>query len=140
MASRIAHHGGAFLIIDYGKNDNFSDSLQGVSAHKPVDLFYQPGKADISHWVDFAALRRTAVVTGARFIGPVTQADFLMAIGLRERAENAARLCDADGRRVLFAAVDRLVGAHYMGTAFKVGLIVPAGDGVPVGFSQGDIS
>ena len=43
----------------------------------------------------------------------------------RERAENAARLCDADGRRALFAAVDRLVGAHHMGTAFKVGLIVP---------------
>ncbi|MGB2469143.1 MAG: SAM-dependent methyltransferase, partial [Candidatus Puniceispirillaceae bacterium] len=121
-------------------NDNFSDSLQAVAAHKPVDLFYQPGNADISHWVDFAALRRAAVSAGARFIGPVTQADFLMSIGLRERAENAARLCDADGRRALYAAVDRLVGAHHMGTAFKVGLIVPAGDGVPVGFSRGDIS
>lgn len=140
LAGRIARHGGACLIIDYGKNDNFSDSLQAVSAHKPVDLFYQPGNADISHWVDFAALRRAAIDTGARFIGPATQADFLMAIGLRERAENAARLCDADGRRALFAAVDRLVGAHHMGTAFKVGLIVPAGDGVPVGFSREDIS
>lgn len=140
LAGRIARHGGACLIIDYGKNDNFSDSLQAVSTHKPVDLFYQPGNADISHWVDFAALRRAAMDTGARFIGPATQAEFLMAIGLRERAENAARLCDADGRRALFAAVDRLVGAHHMGTAFKVGLIVPAGDGVPVGFSREDIS
>ena len=135
IAGRIACYGGACLVIDYGKNDNFSDSLQAVAAHKPVDLFYQPGNADISHWVDFAALRRAAVSAGARFIGPVTQADFLMSIGLRERAENAARLCDADGRRALYAAVDRLVGAHHMGTAFKVGLIVPAGDGVPVGFS-----
>ena len=140
IAGRIACYGGACLVIDYGKNDNFSDSLQAVAAHKPVDLFYQPGNADISHWVDFAALRRAAVSAGARFIGPVTQADFLMSIGLRERAENAARLCDADGRRALYAAVDRLVGAHHMGTAFKVGLIVPAGDGVPVGFSRGDIS
>ena len=140
MAGRIARYGGACLIIDYGKNDNFSDSLQAVSAHKPVDLFYQPGNADISHWVDFAALRRAAIETGARFIGPVTQADFLMAIGLRERAENAARLCDLDGQRSLFTAVDRLVGAHHMGTAFKVGLIVPAGDGLPTGFSREDIS
>ena len=140
IAGRIACYGGACLVIDYGKNDNFSDSLQAVAAHKPVDLFYQPGNADISHWVDFAALRRAAVSVGARFIGPVTQADFLMSIGLRERAENAARLCDADGRRALYAAVDRLVGAHHMGTAFKVGLIVPAGDGVPIGFSRGDIS
>ena len=140
IAGRIAYYGGACLVIDYGKNDNFSDTLQAVAAHKPVDLFYQPGNADISHWVDFAALRRATVSAGARFIGPVTQADFLMSIGLRERAENAARLCDADGRRALYAAVDRLVGAHHMGTAFKVGLIVPAGDGVPVGFSRGDIS
>ena len=140
MAGRIARYGGACLIIDYGKNDNFSDSLQAVSAHKPVDLFYQPGNADISHWVDFASLRRAAIDTGARFFGPITQADFLLAIGLRERAENAARFCDADGRRALFAAVDRLVGAHHMGTAFKVGLIVPAGDGVPAGFSLEDIS
>ena len=140
LAGHISRHGGACLIIDSGKNDNFSDSVQAVSAHQPVDLFYQPGNADISHWVDFAALRRVAINTGARFFGPVTQADFLMAIGLRERAENAARLCDADARRALFAAVDRLVGAHNMGTAFKVGLIVPAGDGVPVGFSQETIS
>ena len=140
IASRIARHGGAFLIIDYGKNDNFKDSLQAVSAHKPVDLFYQPGNADISHWVDFSLLRRAAVSAGSRFIGPVTQADFLMAIGLRERAENAARLCDLDGQRSLFTAVDRLVGAHHMGTAFKVGLIVPAGDGLPTGFSREDIS
>jgi len=140
IANRIACYGGACLVIDYGKNDNFSDSLQAVAAHKPVDLFYQPGNADISHWVDFAALRRAAVSAGARFIGPVTQADFLMSIGLRERAENAARLCDADGRRALYAAVERLVGANHMGTAFKAGLIVPAGDGVPVGFSRGAIS
>ncbi|MEC8109166.1 MAG: SAM-dependent methyltransferase [Pseudomonadota bacterium] len=140
IAGRIACHGGACLVIDYGKNDNYSDSLQAVAAHKPVDLFHQPGNADISHWVDFGALRRAAVSTGAHFFGPVTQADFLMSIGLRERAENAARLCDAVGRRALYAAVDRLVGAHHMGTAFKVGLIVAAGAGVPVGFRQGDIS
>ena len=140
ISERIAQHGGAFLVIDYGKDDNCSDSLQAVAAHKPVDLFFEPGNADISHWVDFSALRRAANNAGARFIGPITQADFFMAIGLRERAENAARLCDANGRRTLFAAVDRLVGAHHMGTAFKVGLIVPAGQGVPVGFSCGDIS
>ena len=140
LARRIASYGGACLIIDYGKNDNFNDTLQAVQAHKPVDLFYQPGNADISHWVDFAALRRNTLDSGARFIGPITQADFLMKIGLRERAENAARFCDANERRTLLSAVDRLVGSHHMGTAFKVGLIVPAGNGVPVGFSEEDIT
>ena len=116
IAERIKRHGGACMIIDYGKNDNFS-SLRRT--HKPVDLFYQPGNADISHWVDFAALKRAAVRVGARFIGPVTQADFLISIGLRERAENAARLCDPDGKRTLYAAIDRLVGAHHMGQPLR---------------------
>ena len=58
LAGRIARHGGACLIIDYGKNDNCSDSLQ-ASAHKPVDLLYQPGNADISHWL---ILRHYAVL------------------------------------------------------------------------------
>ena len=137
LANRIAIYGGAFLVIDYGKNDNYGDSLQAVAAHKPVDLFYQPGNADISHWVDFSAIRRAASDAGARFIGPVTQANFLMTIGVRERAENAALTCDARRRRVLFSAVDRLVGAHHMGTAFKVGLIVPTGVGLPSGFGEG---
>ena len=57
-----------------------------------------------------------------------------------KRAENAARFCDANERRTLLSAVDRLVGAHHMGTAFKVGLIVPAGNGVPVGFNEEDLT
>ena len=140
MAHRIARFGGAFLVIDYGKLDNYKDSLQAVAAQKPVDIFYEPGNADISHWVDFAALRRSTYKAGARFIGPVTQADFLMKIGLRERAENAARVSDAKGRRTIFAAVDRLVSSYHMGSAFKVGLIVPTGKGMPVGFTKGDMA
>ena len=43
------------LIIDYGRNGNSGDSLQAVANHKPVDVFHEPGAADLSHWVDFAA-------------------------------------------------------------------------------------
>jgi hypothetical protein len=35
----------------------------------------------------------------------------------------------------MFAAVERLVGGHHMGAAFKVGLILPAGRGTPIGFT-----
>lgn len=139
IAHRIAIFGGAFLVIDYGKTDNQTDSLQAVAAQKPVDIFYEPGNADISHWVDFAALRQSTHKAGARFIGPVTQADFLMKIGLRERAENATLTSDAQGRRAIEAAVDRLVSSYHMGSAFKVGLVVPPGEGEPVGFTTGDM-
>ena len=69
--------GGAILIIDYGRDGNPGDSLQAVADHAPVDIFHEPGTADLSHWVDFAALRRIASDTGARLIGPVPQGRFL---------------------------------------------------------------
>ncbi|ADE40439.1 class I SAM-dependent methyltransferase [Candidatus Puniceispirillum marinum] len=134
LAAHIARFGGAILIIDYGKTDNFGDTVQAVAAHKPVDLFYQPGQADISHWVDFGALAACASEAGARLIGPVEQGSFLTQIGLKARAEQAAKHADPEMRRALLAAYDRLVSPAQMGSAFKVALLVPQGDGTPPGF------
>ena len=78
------------LIIDYGRDGTAGDSLQAVAEHRPVDIFHQPGTADLSHWVDFAALSRSAATHGCRLIGPVPQGRFLMRIGLAQRAEQAA--------------------------------------------------
>lgn len=134
LATHIATYGGAILIIDYGKSDNLGDTVQAVAAHKPVDLFYQPGQADISHWVDFNALADCATAAGARLIGPVEQGAFLTQIGLKARAEQAATHAEPEMRRALLAAYDRLVSPAQMGSAFKVALLVPRGDGMPPGF------
>ena len=90
LARHLVSYGGAFLIIDYGKNDPQGDSLQAVAAHKPANIFLDPGSADLSHWVDFSVLRRAALDEGARFIGPITQGSFLSRIGIGSRAERAA--------------------------------------------------
>ena len=136
---KLAHHlatfGGACLVIDYGRDGQTGDSLQAVARHRPVDVFHQPGTADLSHWVDFSALRRVATAAGARLVGPVPQGDFLRETGIMQRAESAARFADAETRRGLYAAVDRLVSGQHMGSAFKVALLVPAGDGIPAGFT-----
>jgi len=139
LAAHIATYGGAILIIDYGKSDNIGDTVQAVSAHKPVDLFYQPGQVDISHWVDFNALADCALAAGARLIGPVEQGTFLAKIGLKARAEQAATHAAPDMRRALLAAYDRLVSPAQMGSAFKVALLVPQGEGTPPGFMNNDI-
>lgn len=134
LAASVAQRGGAVLIIDYGRDGNPGNSLQAVAAHAPVDLFYEPGTADLSHWVDFAALRRVASNNGARLIGPVPQGRFLMRIGLEARAEAVARLATPEERRSHLAAIDRLTSPAQMGEVFKVALLVPAGEGVPPGF------
>ena len=134
LAVRIAHHGGAMLIIDYGRDGNGQDSLQAVANHQPVDVFHAPGAADLSHWVDFAALQRSAAANGCRLIGPVEQGSFLMNVGLKTRAEQAGNNADPDMRRALLAAIDRLTNPAQMGAVFKVALLVPQGRGIPPGF------
>ena len=144
IATQLAHHiaayGGACLIIDYGRDGQTGNSLQAVADHRPVDVFHQPGAADLSHWVDFSAIGQAVRDAGARLIGPVTQGAFLKEIGIIERAETAGLTADADRRRAIYAAVDRLVSARHMGTAFKVALLVPAGNGIPPGFATTDIT
>jgi len=141
-ARKMAHHlkmyGGACLVIDYGRDGQSGDSLQAVANHQPVDVFYQPGSADISHWVDFSAIRRAAEEAGARLIGPITQGEFLRNIGIFQRCEALAKLANLETRRGLFAAVDRLVSNQQMGSAFKVALMLPPGTGFPPGFNNGD--
>ena len=138
LATHIASYGGACLIIDYGRDGPSGDSLQAVADHQPVDVFHQPGDADLSHWVDFSALRRAATNCGARLVGPVTQGDFLQAIGISQRTEAVAKLADAETRRGLYAAVDRLVSSQQMGSAFKVAMMLPSGTGLPPGFAAVD--
>lgn len=134
LASAVAQRGGAVLIIDYGRNGNPGDSLQAVATHQPVDIFTEPGTADLSHWVDFAALSRAAANAGARLVGPVPQGRFLMRIGLATRAEQAAAYAEPEARRALLAAIDRLTSPAQMGEVFKVALLVPDGTGSPPGF------
>ena len=136
LADAVARRGGAVLIIDYGRNGNPGDSLQAVAAHQPVDIFTDPGTADLSHWVDFAALSRAAAESGARLVGPVPQGRFLMRIGLAARAEQAAAQADPEERRALLAAIDRLTSPAQMGEVFKVALLVPDGTGLPPGFEE----
>ena len=135
IAYHLATYGGACLIIDYGRDGQSGDSLQAVAKHQPVDVFHHPGNADLSHWVDFSAIRRATTAGGARLIGPITQGQFLRNIGILQRGEELAKLADAKTRRALLAAVDRLVSNQQMGSVFKVALMLPPGTGLPPGFA-----
>ena len=140
LAHHIAHYGGALVIIDYGKSDNRGDSLQAVRDHQPCDLLSYQGEADITHWVDFNALSHSASAHHARLIGPVTQGRFLKDIGIAERADALRKPDNPQTDRALLAAIDRLVSPAQMGHAFKVALLVPDGEGLPPGFTNGGVS
>ena len=136
LSHHIAHYGGGILIIDYGKSDNQTDTLQAVRDHKPCDMLSYQGEADITHWVDFARLGQIAQDNKARLIGPISQGRFLQDLGIGARAEALRDPQKPEQDRTLLAAIDRLVSPAQMGQAFKVALLVPDGEGVPPGFTS----
>lgn len=129
LADRLTRHDGAALVIDYGHTETTpGDTLQAVQSHGYADVLTSPGEQDLTTHVDFEALGRIAVEAGARLHGPVTQADFLNALGLATRTRRLAANAkdDAQAAAVLSGA-ERLVDSAQMGSLFKVLGISAAG-------------
>lgn len=131
IASRIANHGGAGIFIDYGHvQPGIGDTLQAMRGHRFDDALAHPGRADLTSHVDFAALAAVARGRGleTRFM---TQGQFLIGMGLLERAGALGANCDAATRERLQGEVERLAAPDAMGTLFKVLTIAPKGIAVP---------
>jgi NADH dehydrogenase [ubiquinone] 1 alpha subcomplex assembly factor 7 len=110
----------AALLIDYGPAEPaLGDTLQAVRDHAYTDPLAEPGAADLTAHVQFAALARKARTAGLAVDGPVTQAEFLGRLGIVERT---ARLMAANPSRAaaIEAATQRLMSPGGMGQLFKV--------------------
>ena len=128
IARRIVAHGGAALVIDYGHAESApGETLQAVRRHAYADPLQAPGEADLTAHVDFAALAHRAQAEGAAVHGPITQGEFLLSLGLLERAGRLGADAAERTRRALRAAVERLAGPDQMGTLFKVMAITRPG-------------
>ncbi|MBB4301179.1 SAM-dependent MidA family methyltransferase [Rhodobium orientis] len=121
IADRIVKHGGGALAIDYGHLATApGDTFQAVRGHAYADPLKKPGQADLTAHVDFQALGEAAEAAGAVAHSGLTQADFLLRLGLIERA---GRLGHGQEERVqndIRDAVERLAGPDAMGHLFKV--------------------
>ena len=134
IAIRIAHQGGAALIVDYGGGAP-GDTLQAVRRHSRQSPFEDVGEADLSAHVDFAALGAAARQAGAAVFGPVPQGRFLPALGLAERARRLARDTTPAQQAAIAGQVHRLTDASAMGSLFQVMSIVHPALGQPAGFA-----
>ena len=131
IATRLKAQSGAALFIDYGYGTPQTGStLQAVRAHQKVDPFADPGLADLTALVDFAQLKQIALAGDVDCLGPMGQGDWLMALGIGERAATLART-DPGQAQALMDALDRLVSPDQMGTLFKV--LAYRGPGWPQG-------
>jgi SAM-dependent MidA family methyltransferase len=120
IAERIARDGGAGMFIDYGHlTTGIGDTLQAMRAHGYVDALAAPGEADLTSHVDFASLAGVASFVGLE-ARTMTQGEFLLGMGLLERAGQLGAGGDARLRERLQGEVERLAAPDQMGELFKV--------------------
>lgn len=136
LAAAIAARGGAALLIDYGYAQPApGDTLQALRRHARHDVLDMPGSADITAHVDFAALSHAIRDAGALAYGPVEQGDWLMRLGIGQRAAALARASPGQANDVESALV-RLTAPERMGRLFKVLAAGRKGDPAPPGFAE----
>lgn len=138
VARRIADHGGAAIIVDYGYEQPIpegADTFQAVRDHAYVDPLSHPGTADLTAHVHFGALADAASGMGAATSQLITQGDLLNRLGIGARAAGLARAAP-DQLDTIEAALKRLTHADEMGSLFKALAIYPVGAPPPPGFED----
>jgi SAM-dependent MidA family methyltransferase len=124
IGARIAGHGGAALVVDYGDWRSRGDTFQAMANHAWTDPFAAPGTADLTAHVDFEALAMAAAPARHRFL---TQGAFLTAMGLDLRTGQLARKLTGAALENHLTGSRRLTDPEEMGTLFKVLALHPAG-------------
>ncbi len=135
LAERLGRHSGAALVVDYGHAESAAgDTVQAVKDHAYADVLADPGDADLTTHVDFAALAEVARKAGAVVHGPVEQGRFLAAMSIGARAETLIAGARPEQAEAVRSAYRRLTGAEEMGRLFKVLAVAGPGLGRPPGF------
>ena len=123
IAGRIAQHGGAAIVIDYGDWRSLGDTFQALKDHETVDPLTAPGSADLTAHVDFETI--AAACAPARHTRLSTQGVFLERLGITARAQALAQSMSGDKLQSHIAAHRRLTHPAEMGDLFKVIGILP---------------
>ncbi len=129
---RIARHGGAALIVDYGNWRSLGDTLQALRGHRPEHVLAHPGEADLTAHVDFEALRRAAPALSAPAL--TDQGALLRNLGIALRAARLAKSLSGEALKQHLAAAKRLTDPEEMGTLFKALALHPPRTPPPPGF------
>ncbi|MDB5555626.1 MAG: TetR family transcriptional regulator [Rhizobium sp.] len=123
LSDRLFGSGGTALVVDYGHLvTGFGDTLQAVFKHAFDPPLAHPGEADLTSHVDFQSLAEIARSRSIALNGMVTQGEFLLKLGLLERAGVLGRDKSLQQQAEIQAAVERLAGTdpNQMGELFKV--------------------
>ena len=83
---------GGLLIIDYGYLEKkMKNTLQAVSNHKFANILDNIGGVDITHNINFELFKKFTQKLGGLDYNLNTQKNFLIKMGIKERAEILSR-------------------------------------------------
>ena len=124
-------------LIDQGwqslqRTDRADDLLDEVEVR---DLLADIGDADITSHVDFQQLANEAGTAGAKVFGPLSQGEFLRALGIDIRARQLAAEKTPLQTAEIFNSLKRLIDDTGMGSLFKVLAIAHPDQPCPEGFA-----
>lgn len=138
LGERLAHQPGAALFVDYGYcAPPLRPTLAAVRHHAATALLDDPGGADLSAHVDFAAMKTAAGAAGAAVHGPVPQRRFLAALGAEARLAVLSRQARPVQQETLATGLKRLIDPAQMGTLFKALAVTSPELAPPAGFADG---
>jgi NADH dehydrogenase [ubiquinone] 1 alpha subcomplex assembly factor 7 len=119
IAGRIARHGGAALLLDYGDWRSLGDTLQAARDHRTAEILGSPGQADLTAHVDFETLAQAATAAGCSHSRLTPQGVFLERLGITARARTLAAALSGSALENHVAAHRRLTHPEEMGNLFK---------------------
>jgi NADH dehydrogenase [ubiquinone] 1 alpha subcomplex assembly factor 7 len=122
--SLIKKNSGVAIFIDYGhKMSAFGDTIQTVKNHQYSSLFDNIGTSDVTSHVDFDSIKNVAKSYGLEVSDPIYQGEFLIRMGLLQRAEKLCSNATSSEILKINSQVDRLCSPKKMGHLFKVLII-----------------
>ena len=115
---------GGLLLIDYGYTDKkMRNTLQAIRNHKFANILNNIGNIDITHKINFSLFNKFTKQTKGLENILTTQRDFLLKIGIKERAEIISRNKNFLKKADMYYRLNRLIDEKQMGNLFKVMLI-----------------
>ena len=124
ISKKINDKKGALLIIDYGYlEDSMKDTLMTIKKHKISELFKEFENYDITYKLNFKLLKKITNILKLKCQGITTQRNFLMNLGIQQRAEIISRNLPFSKKADIYYRLKRLIDKNQMGDLFKVMLI-----------------
>ena len=135
ISKKINDNNGGILIIDYGYlHYKMNNSLKSISKHSFTNVLENFGNADITHDISFKLISKICKLFKLSNIKTTTQKEFLMRLGILERAEIITKNMLFSKKTDIFYRLKKLIHKNFMGESFKVMFITKKENKFKIGF------